>query len=309
MGPDPDLSPAKLRPALAFRRSSYLVISVPSVATRPAPPQSAVEFRHVGKRYGAGPVIIDDFNFAAAPGDFIALVGPSGCGKSTLLKLVAGLSPVTTGELLFSASDPSPIASRPSPLAPNPSPAASGGELAYVFQEPTLLPWLTVAANVALPLDLRGTPPDRRATLVREALALVGLADRADAHPRQLSGGQKMRVSIARALVLSPQILLLDEPFGALDEMTRDRLNEELLAIRERLAWTAFFVTHSVAEAVFLANRIVIMSANPGRLHREIRVDLPYPRTPATRRDPAYHRLVDEVSQLLRSVEDSAPPS
>jgi len=309
LGPDPDLSPAKLRPALAFRRSSYLVISVPSVATRPAPPHSAVEFRHVGKRYGAGPVIIDDFNFAAAPGDFIALVGPSGCGKSTLLKLVAGLSPVTTGELLFSASDPSPIASRPSPLAPNPSPAASGGELAYVFQEPTLLPWLTVAANVALPLDLRGTPPDRRATLVREALALVGLADRADAHPRQLSGGQKMRVSIARALVLSPQILLLDEPFGALDEMTRDRLNEELLAIRERLAWTAFFVTHSVAEAVFLANRIVIMSANPGRLHREIRVDLPYPRTPATRRDPAYHRLVDEVSQLLRSVEDSAPPS
>lgn len=282
---------------------------MPSVATRPPPSLSAVEFRAVGKRYGAGPIILDNFSLAAAPGDFIALVGPSGCGKSTLLKLIAGLSPVTTGELLYAASDPSPLTPHPSPLAPNPSPAASGGELAYVFQEPTLLPWLTVAANVALPLDLRGTPPDRRATLVREALALVGLADRADAHPRQLSGGQKMRVSIARALVLSPQILLLDEPFGALDEMTRDRLNEELLAIRERLAWTAFFVTHSVAEAVFLANRIVIMSANPGRLYREIRVDLPYPRTPATRRDPAYHRLVDEVSQLLRSVEDSAPPS
>ena len=257
-----------------------------------APP--TVEFRSVEKCYGAGPVILEDFSLTAAPGEFIALIGPSGCGKSTLLKLIAGLSPITAGQLL--------LAGRPA-TADRSAPA---DELAYVFQEPTLLPWLTVAANVALPLDLRATPPARRAELVAAALALVGLAPRADYYPRQLSGGQKMRVSIARALVLSPQILLLDEPFGALDEMTRDRLNEELLAIRERQRWTAFFVTHSVAEAVFLANRIVIMSANPGRLHREIRVDLPYPRTPATRRDPAYHRLVDEVSQLLRSVEDIA---
>jgi hypothetical protein len=132
----------------------------------------------------------------------------------------------------------------------------------------------------------------------------VNTIERALYYPRQLSGGQKMRVSIARALVLSPQILLLDEPFGALDEMTRDRLNEELLAIRERQNWTAFFVTHSVAEAVFLSNRIVVMSASPDRRHREISVDLPYPRTPATRRDPAYHRLTDEVSQILRSVAD-----
>ncbi len=271
---------------------------MPPTDTRHAPAATsalpAVEFRALEKRYGSGPVIIESFGLAAAPGDFVALVGPSGCGKSTLLKLIAGLSPVTAGELLLGGR------------AVSPERAVDGDDLAYVFQEPTLLPWLTVAANVALPLDLRATPPARRTELVRAALSLVGLAPRADYYPRQLSGGQKMRVSIARALVLSPKILLLDEPFGALDEMTRDRLNEELLAIRERQSWTAFFVTHSVAEAVFLSNRIVVMSANPGRLHREIRVDLPYPRTPATRRDPAYHRLVDEASQLLRSVEDTA---
>ena len=276
---------------------SFAVTAKPSVRVSPA-----VEFRSVEKRYGQGPIILDAFSLSAAHGDFIALIGPSGCGKSTLLKLVAGLSPVSRGELIFSTSS----ASTRLADATSSSSASARDDLAYVFQEPTLLPWLTVAQNVALPLDLRAVPSAQRTALVRDALALVGLTPRADYYPRQLSGGQKMRVSIARALVLSPQILLLDEPFGALDEMTRDHLNEELLAIRERLRWTAFFVTHSVAEAVFLANRIIIMSANPGRLHREIRVDLPYPRTPATRRDPAYHRLVDEVSQLLRSIEDPA---
>ena len=272
-----------------------------AVTTNPSASSStAVEFRSVEKRYGQGPVILEDFNLLAARGDFISLIGPSGCGKSTLLKLVAGLSPVTHGELIFSKSS----ASNPLNQATNSISDSTHDDLAYVFQEPTLLPWLTVAQNVALPLDLRRVPSTQRTTLVSDALALVGLTPRSEYYPRQLSGGQKMRVSIARALVLSPQILLLDEPFGALDEMTRDHLNEELRAIRERLRWTAFFVTHSVAEAVFLANRIIIMSANPGRLHREIRVELPYPRTPATRRDPAYHRLVDEVSQLLRSVED-----
>ena len=276
---------------------SFAVTAKSSVSASPA-----VEFRSVEKRYGQGPIILDAFSLSAAHGDFIALIGPSGCGKSTLLKLVAGLSPVSRGELIFSKSSATTRIAN----ATGSSSASARDDLAYVFQEPTLLPWLTVAQNVALPLDLRAVPSAQRTALVRDALALVGLTPRADYYPRQLSGGQKMRVSIARALVLSPQILLLDEPFGALDEMTRDHLNEELLAIRERLRWTAFFVTHSVAEAVFLANRIIIMSANPGRLHREIRVDLPYPRTPATRRDPAYHRLVDEVSQLLRSIEDPA---
>jgi len=289
---------------LAFFPASYLVplVSFAVTAKSSVSASPAVEFRSVEKRYGQGPIILDAFSLSAAHGDFIALIGPSGCGKSTLLKLVAGLSPVSRGELIFSTYSATTRLAN----ATRSSSASARDDLAYVFQEPTLLPWLTVAQNVALPLDLRAVPSAQRTALVRDALALVGLTPRADYYPRQLSGGQKMRVSIARALVLSPQILLLDEPFGALDEMTRDHLNEELLAIRERLRWTAFFVTHSVVEAVFLANRIIIMSANPGRLHREIRVDLPYPRTPATRRDPAYHRLVDEVSQLLRSIEDPA---
>jgi NitT/TauT family transport system ATP-binding protein len=152
-------------------------------------------------------------------------------------------------------------------------------------------------------MRLHGLNPKKRAEIARQSLALVGLSDRADYYPRQLSGGQKMRVSLARALSGSPRILLLDEPFGALDEMTRDHLNEELLAIRQQQAWTAFFVTHSVAEAVFLSNRILVLSANPGRLHSEVRVDLPYPRTEETRLSPAYQKRVGEVSQLLRSVE------
>jgi NitT/TauT family transport system ATP-binding protein len=275
------------------------LVSPAVTANLPASASVAIEFRSVEKRYGQGPIILDAFSLSAARGDFIALIGPSGCGKSTLLKLIAGLSPVTRGELIF----PKSSANDSFPADPSSRTGSLQQDLAYVFQDPTLLPWLTVADNVALPLDLRAAPSSQRSELVRDALALVGLTSRAEYYPRQLSGGQKMRVSIARALILSPQILLLDEPFGALDEMTRDHLNEELLAIRERLRWTAFFVTHSVAEAVFLANRIIIMSANPGRIHREIRVDLPYPRTPGTRRDSAYHQLVDEVSQLLRSIE------
>ncbi|MBL9207067.1 MAG: ABC transporter ATP-binding protein [Opitutaceae bacterium] len=246
-----------------------------------------VEFNQVEKRYGEGPLILDRINFAAERGDFIALIGPSGCGKSTILKLIAGLSPISGGTVTVDGMIPDNAIE----------------ELAFVFQEPTLLPWLTVQKNVEVPLRLRSTRSDRRADLAAKCLQLVGLSERAHYYPRQLSGGQKMRVSIARALSLSPKILLLDEPFGALDEMTRDHLNEELLAIREQKAWTAFFVTHSVAEAVFLSNRIFVLSANPGRLHREVPVDLPYPRTEETRQSARYQSLVADVSKLLRSVE------
>jgi len=248
---------------------------------------SLVEFNHVEKRYGEGPLILDRISFAAERGDFIALIGPSGCGKSTILKLIAGLSPISGGTVTVDGMVPENAIE----------------ELAFVFQEPTLLPWLTVQKNVEVPLRLRATRANHREQLAKTCLSLVGLSERAHYYPRQLSGGQKMRVSIARALSLSPKILLLDEPFGALDEMTRDHLNEELLTIREQKAWTAFFVTHSVAEAVFLSNRIFVLSANPGRLYREVRVDLPYPRTEETRQSARYQTLVAEVSKLLRSVE------
>ena len=246
-----------------------------------------VAFRHVEKRYGQGPLILEDLSFEAQRGDFISLIGPSGCGKSTILKLISGLNPITRGEALVDGI----------------APENASEELAFVFQEPTLLPWLTVRKNVEIPLKLAARDSARREEIARRCLELVGLQGRQDYYPRQLSGGQKMRVSIARALSVSPKILLLDEPFGALDEMTRDHLNEELLAIRQQKAWTAFFVTHSVAEAVFLSNRIFVLSANPGRHYREVKVDLPYPRTEDTRQSPDYSRLVADTSKLLRSVE------
>lgn len=249
-----------------------------------------VQFRDVTKRFGDGPLVLDRVSFGATTGEFVSLIGPSGCGKSTLLRLIAGLTPVNSGTLSVAGG----------------SPEAAAAELAFVFQEPTLLPWLNVAKNVELPLKLRGVAAPERAAIRDRVLQLVRLSEKAAAYPRQLSGGQKMRVSIARALALSPKILLLDEPFGALDEMTREHLNEELLDIRAQQAWTAFFVTHSVAEAVFLSNRVLVMAANPGRIHREIAIPLPWPRTAETRLARDYLDLVAQVSRELRSVEISA---
>src|SRR4051812_7787808 len=249
-----------------------------------------VEFRDVTKRFGNGPLVLDRISFAAQDREFISIIGPSGCGKSTLLRLIAGLTPVSSGSLTIHGV----------------MPAEAAAELAFVFQEPTLLPWLTVSGNIEMPQRLSGIPAAERANTRDHVLELVRLKEKAAAYPRQLSGGQKMRVSIARALSLSPKILLLDEPFGALDEMTREHLNEELLAIRQQQAWTAFFVTHSVAEAVFLSHRIIVMAANPGRILTELPVPLAWPRTAETRLSRPYHDLVTEVSRVLRSVESVA---
>jgi len=253
--------------------------------------ESIVQFDAVRKRYGSGPLVLDGINLTVAPGDFLTMIGPSGCGKSTVLKLVAGLNPASEGTLKVLGTTPKQARDRQ----------------AFIFQDATLLPWHTAQGNTELPLRLRGVPAATRRAQAGAMLALVGLDKVAGYFPRQLSGGMKMRVSIARALTLEPQLLLLDEPFGALDEMTRNRLNEELLTIRERSRFTAMFVTHSVSEAVFLSNRILVMAANPGRLHAEVKVDFAYPRRPDLRERPEFQAKVTEVSRLLYAVEDPGP--
>ena len=249
-----------------------------------------VNFHAATKRYGAGPVVLQNLDLRVEPGDFISLIGPSGCGKSTVLKLVSGLSPLTEGTLSVLGT----------------TPRGARGRQTFIFQDATLLPWLTAQRNAELTLRLRGIPARERAERARRMLALVGLGSVSGYYPRQLSGGMKMRVSIARALTLEPQLLLLDEPFGALDEMTRNRLNEELLALRAQTPFTAMFVTHSVAEAVFLSNRIVVMAAEPGRIHAEVRVDFAYPRASVLREQPEYQSKVTEVSHLLHQVEGAS---
>jgi NitT/TauT family transport system ATP-binding protein len=236
-----------------------------------------VELHSVTKRFGAPsrPPVLDNLSLSIAPGEFVSLIGASGCGKSTLLRLLSGLAEPTSGRVH--------VASPP----------------AFIFQDAALLPWRTVRQNTATLLQLRRTPPAERERRVSELLSLARIAPLADRYPRQLSGGEKMRVSLARALALEPSLLLLDEPFGALDELTREHLNEELLALRERRRWTAVFVTHSVAEAIFLSTRIVILAA--GRIARDVPIDLPFPRTAETRESPAFLRLVAEISRLLRT--------
>lgn len=250
--------------------------------------QKIVTFDNVAQRYSRGDeLVLEGVNFQAWEGDFIALIGPSGCGKSTLLKLITGLTPALSGTIVVDGMDPE----------------EARAEQAFVFQDANLLPWLSVRKNVELPMRLRGLPPDERKIRALDLLRLVRLEHVADAYPRQLSGGMKMRTSIARALSTTPKIMLLDEPFGALDEMTRNRLNEDLLNIRRDQNWTAFFVTHSVSEAVFLSNRIAVFSANPGRIRKWIEVPFPYPRDSKVRDSMEFHNLVCEVSNELRDAQ------
>ena len=206
----------------------------------------------VSKTYGTGQLVLQSVNLEVRKGEFVTLIGPSGCGKSTILKLISGLVAPSAGTIRVDGM----------------TPEHARETISFIFQDPTLLPWRTVTKNVGLGLELEGVVAKRRGEKVGELLRLVGLEQVAQSFPRELSGGMKMRVSIARALATNPRLLLMDEPFAALDEMTRDRLNEELLRLRAEQQWTAVFVTHSVAEAVFLSTRIIVLAPNPGRSTR-----------------------------------------
>ncbi|QDL94003.1 ABC transporter ATP-binding protein (plasmid) [Paroceanicella profunda] len=234
----------------------------------------------VGKVFNGATVALQGMSLTVRQGDFISLLGPSGCGKSTALRLMSGLSLPTTGSIRWAV-----------PQEP--------GSLGVVFQEPTLMPWATVEQNVWLPMRLRGASLSSVRGEISEALRLVGLDGFQRAYPRELSGGMKMRVSIARALVTRPKLILMDEPFAALDEITRFKLNNDLLTLQAELGCTVVFVTHSVFESVFLSDRIVVMAARPGRVLRELAVDAPYPRDESFRTSPEYAALCREASAAL----------
>jgi len=254
----------------------------------------AVEVLSAEKTYANGTQALLPVNLSVHEGEFVTLLGPSGCGKSTLLKMVAGLLPPSDGRLLLWRR---PVAEVDS----------TGHRLSFVFQEATLMPWARVQANVRLPLDLAGVPRAEADERVRRALQQVGLQKFARSLPRELSGGMQMRVSIARGLVTQPQLLLMDEPFGALDEITRNRLDGELLELWQQQKLTVIFVTHSIYEAVFLSTRVVVMAARPGRIVDELRIDEPYPRGPGFRVSTTFadhaRRLQDS---LLRASGDEA---
>lgn len=241
----------------------------------------------VSKAYANGTVALRNASFTVSQGEFVALVGSSGCGKSTVLRIVAGLGPISAGEVR--------VAGLPPERARH-----ERGDMAFVFQDATLLPWRTVLGNVELPLQMRGVAAPRRRAQAMEALATVGLADVAREYPRQLSGGMKMRVSIARALVAKPSLMLMDEPFSSLDEMTRGRLNVELLRIVALAGWTVLFVTHNVFEAVFLSSRVLVMSPRPGRIVADMPIDLSYPRDPAIRTSPEFNLIASRVLAALQ---------
>jgi NitT/TauT family transport system ATP-binding protein len=234
--------------------------------------------RGVGKTFESGTVALNGFDLSVRAGEFVSLLGPSGCGKSTALRIISGLSEASAGTVEW---------------------PSGGGKIGFVFQEPTLMPWANVAANVRLPFTLAGADDAISTAAATQALDRVGLADFASAFPRELSGGMKMRASIARALVTEPQLLLMDEPFAALDEITRFKLNNDLLSVWQALGRTVVFVTHSVFESVYLSQRIVVMAPRPGRVSAEIVVDAPYPRGEHFRTSAAYAGFCRQVADAL----------
>ena len=249
-----------------------------------------VSVRHVSKRFSNGTLALSDLSLDIMPGEFVSLLGPSGCGKSTALRIIAGLGGTTEGTVHWPAAQD----------------GAHGGKIGFVFQEPTLMPWRTVLGNVRLPLTLAGIAAGAARDRALSALETVGLRDFAAAYPRQLSGGMKMRVSIARALVTNPTILLMDEPFAALDEITRQKLNDDVLRLWQEAGLTVVFVTHSVYEAAYLSSRVVVMGARPGRIIGNLALDRPWPRTEAFRASPDYAALTRLVSEMLETATRAA---
>ena len=247
---------------------------------------SVVDVRNVSKQFKGGTLALQDIELEIEQGELVSLIGPSGCGKSTLLRVIGDLIEPSRGTVTV-----------------NGKPARKAREdhdYGIVFQDSVLFDWRTVAKNIALPLELLGWERERRKERVEQMLELVELTGFADHNPWQLSGGMQQRVSIARALAFEPALLLMDEPFGALDEMTRERLNLELLSIWQQLGSTVVFVTHSISEAVFLSTRVVVMSPRPGRIAGVVEIDLPSPRTVETREEPRFFELVTDVRELLR---------
>jgi len=239
----------------------------------------AIHLQHVEKVYANGTVALQDLNLQIVQGQFTSLVGPSGCGKSTVLRLIAGLGTASGGKITWGEEGLK--------------------NMAYVFQEAALMPWATVWQNVYLPLKLRGIPVAQAEPKIRECLSLVGLQGVEKRYPRELSGGMKMRVSIARALVTDPQVLLMDEPFGALDEITRSKLNNDVLDLWQQQRWTGIFVTHNIYEAVYLSHRVVVMAAHPGRVVSEVPIHEPYPRTEEFRTSALYNDYCRQISHAL----------
>jgi NitT/TauT family transport system ATP-binding protein len=254
--------------------------------------RTVVRLRNVTKTYDHGVAALGPLNLEVGRGEFVSLLGPSGCGKSTALRLIAGLATPTTGSVeLFAKSGSEQI----------------GHGIGFVFQEPTLMPWTSVRENVRLPLKLARYSRAESDARVHEALTQVGLVEFADAFPRELSGGMKMRVSLARALVTQPDILLLDEPFAALDEITRFKLNDDLSALWSSLGKTIVFVTHSVFESVYLSQRIVVMGQRPGRVDADIRIDAPARRGDEFRTSAEYAAQCREVSRALAKASGGTP--
>lgn len=266
-----------------------LTVSPAAPGSNEARPAPLITLRDISKRYANGMLALSGISLTIGDGEFVSLLGPSGCGKSTLLRLIAGLGKVTSGAAEWAKG------------------AHGGGgaerpDLGFVFQEPTLMPWATVLNNVYLPLKLAGVSRREARPQIEETLRMVGLERFADAYPRQLSGGMKMRTSIARALVTHPRVLLLDEPFAALDEITRFRLNNDLLSLWQGQRWTVVFVTHSVFESVYLSQRILLMRTHPGRMASEITIDAPYPRDESFRTSSDYSAYCRETSTELGRV-------